>query len=68
MKSHTERSDNLRLSGESIGYSRQERAMQFAAFDALEICRLEHHSAERTPQNDEFPEMYRGPDFDVYIC
>ena len=54
--------------GKEARYSREERAMQFMAFDALEICRVEHRVTETVPENDEFPEMYRGPEFDIEIC
>ena len=68
MKNRTERAEALASGSGTAKYSRTERAMQFAAFDALEICRTEHTSAERMPENEQFPEMYRGPEFDIEIC
>ena len=58
----------LSLADEGIRYSREERAMQFAAFDALEFCRMERPVPEPERETDEFPEMYRGPEFDIEIC
>lgn len=45
----------------------QSRAALFASFDALKFCKEEHETAEKASENEDCPEKYNGPEFDIMI-